>query len=52
MNAVKSDKSGGECGEKNLNSLVAVKLHNFAAEFSSEITEIHRFEQKCPKYVR
>ena len=38
MNAVKLHISGGECLEKNLYRLVAVKLHNFAPEISGEIT--------------
>ena len=36
---------------KNLFSLVVVKLHNFTAEFSGEITLIHCFEKNCPNYV-
>ena len=32
--------------KKKLFRLVAVKLHNFTAEISGEITQIHRFEKK------
>ena len=45
MNAVKLHESGGECSEKTFYRLVAVKLHNFTAELSSEIKLIHRFEK-------
>ena len=45
VNGVKLHKSGGECGEKNLYLLVAVKLHNFTAEFIAVNTQIHRLEK-------
>ena len=40
---MKLHKLGDEFGEKN--RLVAVKLHNFTAEFNGELTEIHRSEK-------
>ena len=48
MYVVKLRKSGGD---KNLYHLVAVKLHNFIADFSGECTKIQRSE-KSPNYVR
>ena len=36
---------------KNFYQLAVVKLHHFTAEFSGEITSIHRFETKYSNYV-
>ena len=44
MNAVKLHKSDGKCGE-NIYRLVVANLNSLTAEFSGEITQIHRFEK-------
>ena len=52
MNAIKLDKSGGDCSEKKLYRLVAVKLQKFTAKVSGEITQVHHLESAPNFFVQ